>query len=159
MCSRVIALADVDADGDLDFAVANQWERSYFFENDAPRSGAFLGLHLRLPLAKGTSTVVRRGHPLSQELSICAIGALVTVQLPDRRILTAQVDGGTGHSGKRAAELHFGLGTLTPNSEVSADIRWRGRDGQLRSRSLSLSPGWYTVSLGDSDAGSDGRFP
>jgi hypothetical protein len=45
MVTRGIALADVDGDGRLDFAVANQWEPSFLFHNTAPNPGAFLGLH------------------------------------------------------------------------------------------------------------------
>src|SRR5205823_762420 len=51
MVSKGIALADVDGDGRLDFALANQWEPSFFFHNVAPKAGEFLGLHLLLPLA------------------------------------------------------------------------------------------------------------
>ncbi|HEX6909103.1 MAG TPA: VCBS repeat-containing protein, partial [Longimicrobium sp.] len=47
--TRGIATADVDGDGDLDLALANQWGPSRFLRNDAPRPGAFLGLHLLLP--------------------------------------------------------------------------------------------------------------
>ena len=65
MCSRGIATADIDGDGRLDFAVANQWGPSFLFRNTAPNPGAFLGLHLRLPvgLASGETTVVQPGHP------------------------------------------------------------------------------------------------
>ncbi len=41
-----------------------------------------------------------------------AIGAAATVFLPDGRRMTAQVDGGNGHSGKRSQDLHFGLGNV-----------------------------------------------
>jgi hypothetical protein len=34
--SRGIAIADVDGDGRLDYAVANQWETSLYFHNKAP---------------------------------------------------------------------------------------------------------------------------
>ena len=66
--SRGIATADVDGDGDLDFAVANQWEASYFYRNDAPSCGSFLGLHLLLPLrpgAPGSTDGARRVIPAS----------------------------------------------------------------------------------------------
>src|SRR5215211_9165148 len=49
--SRGIATADVDGDGDLDFAVANQWETSWFFRNDSPVHNASLVLDLRVPNA------------------------------------------------------------------------------------------------------------
>ena len=48
--SRGIATADVDGDGDLDFAVANQWETSRFYQNECPNCDAFLGVHLLLPV-------------------------------------------------------------------------------------------------------------
>ncbi|HBL12708.1 MAG TPA: RNA-binding protein, partial [Cyanobacteria bacterium UBA11162] len=44
--TRGIATADVDGDGDLDFAIANQWEPSYFYRNDSQKAGKFLELRL-----------------------------------------------------------------------------------------------------------------
>ena len=92
--SRGIAIADVDGDGRLDYAVANQWEPSLFLHNTSPQTGQFLGLRLRLS----------PGRP--------AIGAAATVFLPDGRRMSAQVDGGNGHSGKRSQDIHFGLGSV-----------------------------------------------
>src|SRR5207237_7282940 len=45
--TRGIATADVDADGRLDFATANQWNGSELFRNCAPHAGNFLLLDLR----------------------------------------------------------------------------------------------------------------
>lgn len=92
--TRGIATADVDGDGDLDFAIANQWEESFFFRNNASNPGSFLGLRLRDPL----------GSPL--------IGSVARVVAPDGSIQVSQVDGGNGHSGVRSSDLHFGLGEL-----------------------------------------------
>src|SRR5262249_53330566 len=39
--SRGIATADVDGDGDLDYAMGNQWETSYLYRNDCPAPGKF----------------------------------------------------------------------------------------------------------------------
>lgn len=146
--SRGIATADVDGDGRLDFAVANQWDTSYFYHNESAQAGAFLGLHLLLPLNPEKPTSVYSGHPGTNVTGRPAIGAFATVHLPDGRRLVAQVDGGNGHSGKRSPDLHFGLGQLSPNTTLRVELRWRNPDGQVRQETLPLSPGWHTVLLG-----------
>jgi hypothetical protein len=150
MVTRGVALADVDGDGRLDFAVANQWEPSFLFRNTAPNPGAFLGLHLRLQvgLQAGDQTVVIEGHPPADRPSRPAIGAAVKVHLPDGRCLVSQVDGGSGHSGKRAPDIHLGLGHVEEGALLNVDVRWRGADGKMRSRTLQVTPGWHTVWLG-----------
>ena len=78
------------------------------------------------------------------------MGASVTVHLADGRRLVGQVDGGSGHSGKRAPTLHFGLGRLTARAAsvpLRVDVRWRDASGTLRSRTLHLLPGWHRVLL------------
>jgi hypothetical protein len=148
--SRGIALADVNGDGLLDFAAGNQWEPSYFFLNQSAKAGAFLGLHLLLPLEKTKSpnSSVRRGHPGADTTGRPAIGAAATLHLPDGRQLVLQVDGGNGHSGKRSPELLFGLGSLSPDARLRVDLRWRDPEGNVRQESLTLTPGWHTVMLG-----------
>jgi hypothetical protein len=129
--SRGIAIADVDGDGDLDFAIANQWEDSFFFRNESPHPGQFLGLRLQHPT----------GSPV--------IGAVATVVTPDDRHQTAQVDGGNGHSGVRSSDLHFGLGDLSDQAELRVHLQWRDRDGAVRTADLLTVPGWHTVELAD----------
>ena len=148
--SRGIATADVDGDGRLDFAVANQWDTSYFYHNESANAGAFLGLHLLLPLhpEKTAKTMVHPGPPGVDVTGRPAIGSSATVYLPDGRRLVAQVDGGNGHSGKRSPDLHFGLGQLSPNQTLRVDLHWRDPNGQVHQETLQLSPGWYTVLLG-----------
>jgi hypothetical protein len=143
-------VADVDGDGALDFVVANQWEPSYFYHNESQGRGKFLGLHLLLPLdANNTgATWARAGHPGPDTVGRAAIGATATVYLPDGRRLVSQVDGGNGHSGKRGAELHFGLGATQVNQPLRVEIRWRDPAGQVTGEILSLAPGWHTVVLG-----------
>jgi hypothetical protein len=147
--TRGIATGDVDGDGDLDMAVANQWDVSRYYRNDAPRPGAFLGLHLVLPAnAAVAATAVRPGHPAGGVRTRPAVGASATVHLPDGSVRTAQVDGGAGHSGKRAPGLHFGLGEVPPDARLRVEVRWRGTDGRMRAETLRLGPGWHTVVLG-----------
>jgi hypothetical protein len=150
MVSKGIALADVDGDGRLDFALANQWEQSFFFHNLAPKPGAFLGLHLVLPLAAEAEAAFQEkpGHPRAEIHGRPAIGAQATVKLPDGRKLVAQVDGGSGHSGRRSPDIHLGLGQLTDNSNVQVELRWRNTHGEQQRATLQLSPGWHTVLLG-----------
>jgi hypothetical protein len=148
--SRGIATADVDGDGRLDYAVANQWAPSTFHSNQSPSPGSFLGLHLLLPLqAEGSDhSVTRPGHPSGDFWGRPAIGASATVLLPDGRRLLGQVDGGNGHSGKRSPDLHFGLGSLGVDTKVRVVLAWRDPDGQVHREELSLTPGWHTVRLG-----------
>jgi hypothetical protein len=135
--SRGIAIADVDGDGALDFAIANQWEPSDFFHNVSPRRGGSLEIAPRLPAADPTAAGTRP-----------AVGAQATVWLPDGRRLTGQVDGGSGHSGKRAPELHFGLGRTGAGTPLRVDFRWRDGAGRVRAETLRLAPGRHTILLG-----------
>ena len=135
--SRGIAIADVDRDGRLDMVVSNMWGPASYYHNESPRTGAFLGLRLLLPV--GDSNIKGRA----------AVGAKVTVTLPSGRVLTRQVDGGNGHSGKRSPDIHFGLGEVAGAVQVKID--WRDRFGRVQHKVLRLNAGWYTVLLG-SDA-------
>jgi enediyne biosynthesis protein E4 len=147
MVTRGISLADMDGDGRLDFALANQWQPSYFYHNECPKPGNFMGLHLLLPLEKGKSTLVEPGigHPFGEIPGRPAIGAAVAIQLPDGRKRVAQVDGGSGYAGKRAPDVHLGLDTI---AEAPVEIRWRDPDGNPHAETFKLKAGWHTIRLG-----------
>jgi hypothetical protein len=131
--SRGIATADVNDDGRLDFAIANQWQPSYVYINRCPAPcGASLELHLMLPIAGGRTTP--------------AIGAQATVRLPGGRLLVRQVDGGNGHSGKRSPTLFFGLGRR--DDPVRVTVRWRDLSGRVHAQETRLDPGIHTLVLG-----------
>jgi hypothetical protein len=141
--SRGIAIADVDGDGRLDFAVANQWDASYFYRNTARQTGTALELDLRLSAVDPASRQTKPG------LSRPAVGAAATVLLPGGRRLAAQVDGGSGHSGKRAPMLHFGLGKVAAGTPLQVDVRWRDGAGRVRAETLRLAPGRHRIVLGE----------
>lgn len=147
--SRGIAVADANGDGRLDFARANQWMTSYFYMNESPNPKAFLGLHILMPAGseQAAALKVRAGHPGADLHGRPAIGAVATVRLADGRRLVAQVDGGSGHSGKRSPDIHFGLGDLRSDTELQVDLDWRDSKGQTHRSTLRLKPGWHTVML------------
>jgi enediyne biosynthesis protein E4 len=145
--NRGIAVADVDGDGRLDFAVANMWEPSYLYHNDSPNPGNFLGLRLMLPLEsdKPTRVLPGLGHAVKDNPGRPAVGALVSVELPDKRKRVSLADGGSGFSGKRSPDVHIGLGDL---KEVPVTVSWRDPGGHLREEKFQLKAGWHTVYLG-----------
>lgn len=151
MVTRGIAVADVDGDGDLDMALANQYEASIFYRNDSPVAGNFLGLNLLLPVSgKEAALTTYKGRIANKGRP--AIGAQATVIFPDGQRRVAQVDGGSGHSGKRAPELHFGLGQ-SGNAPLKVELRWRSVTGEPQQTTLTLVPGWHSIMLGSLKAG------
>lgn len=150
MNTRGLSTADVDGDGRLDFVAANQWGQSYFFHNEAPHPGAFLGLHVLLDgeTLDSDEIAVTPGHPGPEIRGRPAIGATATARLADGSSRIGMVDGGSGHSGRSSSDLHFGLGKLSDGEHVEVELVWRDARGKLRERKVSLPAGWQTVILG-----------
>ena len=146
--SRGIAIGDVDLDGSLDLIVSNMWGPASYYHNKHPVAGSSLSLNLLLPVSREYSgeTIVYQGKQRPEIPGRAAVGAAVTVTRPDGRVLTRQVDGGNGHSGKRSPDLHFGLGDF--QGIVKVEIRWRDQQGQAHQAFLNLKPGRYTVLVG-----------
>lgn len=144
--SRGLAVGDVDGDGKLDLVVANQWEDSQVLLNRAPRPGR--SVWLRLELVPGAGPL--RIEPGSRALGSPAIGARVTITLPDGTQLTQQVDGGSGHSGKSAPVIHVGLGATAAGADLPLAIAYRDRTGAVQHVTATVRPGSWTLALGGS---------
>src|SRR5690606_33717736 len=137
--TRGIATGDVNGDGLIDFAVARQFDAPIFYLNTSRQAGSFLGLRLLHDLPASEGELPAAGSPV--------IGAEVSVTMPDGRVLVSRVDGGSGHSGKRAHAVHLGLGEHV-SGPLDVQLSWRDRSGQLRKQALQLTPGWHCVQLG-----------
>jgi hypothetical protein len=95
------AWADVDRDGRVDLVTAGR-----LFMNNGPKDAHWLGVRL-----EGDGKTVNRD----------AIGAVVRVQAGER-VLTRQVEAGTGEGNSNALLLHLGLGASVEPVDVT--VRW-----------------------------------
>jgi hypothetical protein len=136
--TRGIATADTRGTGALDFAVARQWGPPAFYANEAPGRGAYLNLRLLRP-ALGADAAGAQRTP--------AYGATVTVTAPDGRKQITQLDGGSGHGGKRSFEVHAGLGATSGPATV--DLRWRDLDGRMHTHTQQFPAGTHSLVLTD----------
>jgi enediyne biosynthesis protein E4 len=135
--TRGVAMADTRGDGRLDFAIARQWGPPAFYANES-KVGNYLGLQLYRP-APG-------GHP-GQGLEgpgSPAYGATAQIYTPGHTQI-AQLDGGSGHSGKSSFEVSFGLGSY--DGPVTVRLHWRGTNGIFYQQTLKLAPGTHDLLL------------
>lgn len=136
--TRGVAIADTLGDGRLDFAVARQWGSPAFYANESPQLGHYLGLQLYRP--------VRGSHPGTGLAGTRTPAYGVTAQIfTPRHTQIAQLDGGSGHSGKSSLEVYFGLGNY--DGLVTVQLHWRGTNGQLYRQTLKLTPGTHDLLL------------
>ncbi len=156
MVSKGIAIADVDGDGKLDYAVANQWEDSYLFLNRSKSAGESVIISVLVPSGGRQVAGIKLSRSYDQlggVLTRPAYGAMVTLNLADGTRKVSHVDGGSGHSGQRSPDVHFGLGTSSGDSTL--EVNWRDSLGRERrwpeeeSPPETLKPGRYWLLLGD----------
>lgn len=141
--TRGVAVADTNADGAQDFAVARQWDAPAFYRNDMPRKDAFLGLRLYRPVAGAAGPVTRVGGRVVGSPAYSAVAKIVTA---DGHTQIAQLDGGSGHSGKRSFDIFFGLGSAG-DKPVTVELSWRDLDGAVQHQTLDLTSGWHDLML------------
>ncbi|KFE64180.1 FG-GAP-like repeat-containing protein [Hyalangium minutum] len=124
--TRGVALVDLDGDGRLDIAMANQHGPPSLFLNRAEES-------------TGNAWVAME---LAGDVRHCnreALGSQVTVTTPDGRRQVQQKQAITGLSAQGDRRLHFGLGVLAPGATVDVEVRWCGALGP--STRYALKPG------------------
>jgi hypothetical protein len=155
--SRGIALADIDHDGRMDFVLANQWGDSFVYWNQSPLShGHFIGV--RVMRSVGHAAIRAELWPdisSTEEALTPLIGARVRLKEGARFLQSTVVDGGNGHSGRRAAEVHFGVSDQDAVKPLFVSIEWRW-DGRICRAELPVDAapsgdhrGWKTIVVHD----------
>ncbi|MFE3176328.1 CRTAC1 family protein [Amycolatopsis sp. NPDC059090] len=139
--TRGFGIGDTTGHGAQDLVIARQWEAPSFYRNDNPTGNKFVGLRLYLPTDAGAGSAGDLRGPGTP-----AIGAQVRITTADGRVHLSQVDGGSGHSGKRSFDVFTGLGTSA--APVSAQLRWRDKGGVIHDQTMRISPGWHDMLLG-----------
>lgn len=130
--SRGIAIGDVDDDGDLDFAVARQWQAPAIYINQSKNDNISLILDLRLLNTNGTTRA--------------AIGAFAEIETPDGRRQIGFSDASNSRARKRSSHIHFGLGQLRVTDPIAVTLSWRDAAGPHKQR-LTLSGGKHRITL------------
>ncbi|MDL4776722.1 FG-GAP repeat domain-containing protein [Actinomadura xylanilytica] len=151
--TRGIGLADIDHDGRLDYAIANQWGRSYLFRNTRTNRPPYLGLRLVRPAggcAAGTARPAGTGTPGTAGTAgggavTPAVGAAAELHGGTKGVRVGQVYPTNGHAGASSPELLFGLERGT--ASVPVTLSWRDACGVRRTGDVRPTPGWHTLLL------------
>ncbi|MGE5829480.1 MAG: CRTAC1 family protein, partial [Micromonosporaceae bacterium] len=138
--TRGVAIGDTNADGAQDFAVARQWGPPAFYRNRNVGRDNYIGLRLYRPVTGAATANGPIGSP--------AYGAQARIVTSDGHTQIAQLDGGSGHSGKRSFDIFFGLGQAGHNP-VSVELTWRDLTGEVHHQTLDLAAGWHDFVLTD----------
>jgi hypothetical protein len=137
------AWADYDGDGDLDYAA-----RNVLYRNDYSTVAGDAGGWLQIRLRGG------------DRVNTAAIGAWLTLELPDGRTPAFHVSGGQGIGCQDDLVIHAGLGAATSVARVT--IHWPGLEPDVRegpfeaNQRLTFSePGTTAPGGDDTAAGAD----
>lgn len=141
--SRALAVSDIDNDGMLDFVVANQWEDSYLYKNTLRKANSFIGV--KLFLSDSVENIVKYNAVLAGNTSL-PYGATITFEHNHKKY-THYIDGGNGHSGKNAPDIHFGMNDFSAADSVAAIVKWIDHTGKRNTRNIYLNTGWQTILL------------
>ncbi|GAA1997111.1 ASPIC/UnbV domain-containing protein [Catenulispora subtropica] len=141
--TRGVAIADTTGTGRLDFALSRQWGPPAFYANTAQDLGKSLDLTLVRPSADSQA---QPGTGLEMA-GTPAYGTTVTIRTADGRTQVSQLDGGSGHTGKRSFGVHFGLGAAA--GPVAVHLTWHDSQGAFHTQDTQLSPGSHTLTLTD----------
>lgn len=103
--ARGSAVADYDADGDLDLAVVNQQGGLQLFRNDTAGLGAWLQLELH-------------GATGNRDAIGTVVEATIAVAEGEDLVLRRQVKGGSSAHSQNSLVVHFGLGSATVVDQI-----------------------------------------
>jgi hypothetical protein len=99
---RAIAFADIDGDGDLDFAIGCKRSRNWLVRNDLKGGGHWLKVRLVSPQGQAGAFGARASiYPANQ-----------AGQQPPRLLGMREARGNNGYLGQDDPVLHFGLGEI-----------------------------------------------
>ncbi len=129
LASRSAAVCDYDRDGKLDLFVTNNNGPYQLLRNVTPAPGHWIGLRLQ-------------GKPPLPS----AIGARLELEV-DGRILSRELQAGSGYLAGHGNEIHFGLG----DAEELSELRVWWPDGSTSSHSLGELDRWMVLAQPQDD--------